>query len=771
MTPLLLAVAAGFAASIAAPWLNKWLPPRIACGLLVLVPAGLFIYFLDLAGPVGSGEVLSASQDWIPRLGIFVSFYVDGLSILFALLITGIGALVFLYGGGYLAGDRNIGRFYAFILLFMSSMVGLVLADNLILLFVFWELTSISSYFLIGYYHDRAESRAAALQSLLVTGGGGLALLVGFLLLGLVGGSYEISTLLQKGKELQSSPLYLPLLLLILAGAFTKSAQFPFHFWLPDAMQAPSPVSAFLHSATMVKAGIYLLARLSPILGGTAEWHYLLSLAGATTMLAGVILALGQNDLKRILAYTTVSALGMLVLLIGLDTVSSMEAAFVFLFAHALYKGALFLVAGTIDHETGTRDIRLLGGLRRIMPITAVAALLAALSMAGLPPLLGFIGKELLYEAKLQAPSAGAFLTGAGILTNVLFASLAMRIVTAPFLGRLKETPDRPSEPGASLWLGPLVLALLGLLFGMYPEWLGRVLISPAVNATRAETTATELGLWHGFNPVLALSLFTLSAGLIVYLFLARLLKIGAPLEGLKRWGPARWYAAAMNLLITAATVCTGFLQNGRLSRYLRTFVVVTVILVGYPLIQVLSRGSGISMTGVLIHEVLIAATILLAAIAAVLSSSRLAAVAALGVVGFGMALLFIFFGAPDLAMTQFAIEGLTVVLFVLVIYKLPQFGKLSSARVRLGDLLVAVGAGVLMSLLTLAVLQQPLDPVLAPYYAANSLALGHGRNVVNVILVDFRALDTLGEITVLAVAGLGGFALLRLRLSKRDPR
>lgn len=771
MTLLVVAIAAGFAASLAAPWLTRWLPPRMAAGILVLVPIGLFLYFLDLAGTVSAGTILAVSTDWAPSFGLAFSLSVDGLSILFAIIITGIGALVLLYGSGYLAGDPRIGRFYAFMLLFMGSMLGLVLADNLILLFMFWELTSISSYFLIGYYHDRPESRAAALQSLLVTGGGGLALLAGIVLLGLIGGTYEVSALLAKGDLIRSSPLYLPMLLLILAGAFTKSAQFPFHFWLPNAMQAPSPVSAYLHSATMVKAGIYLLARLSPILGGTHEWHYLLSLAGASTMLAGAFLALGQNDLKRILAYTTVGALGILVLLIGVDTVSSMEAAFVFLVAHALYKGALFLVAGTIDHETGTRDIRMLGGLRNAMPITAVAALLASLSMAGLPPLLGFIGKELLYEAKLQAPLAGTFLTGAGIVTNVLFAALALHIIVTPFLGRVKDTPHAPHEPGASLWLGPLTLALLGLFIGISPGSLGGVLIAPAVSATRAETIVTELALWHGVNPVLALSIITLLAGLGVFLALRTLVSLGAPFRALGAWGPARWYAAAMSLLISTATRTTDLLQSGRLSRYLRTTILVTIAIIAYPLVRLLLQGGAITASPVEVHELLIAVVILLAAWTAVLAASRLTAVAALGVVGFGMALLFIFFGAPDLAMTQFAIEALTVILFVLVIYRLPQFAELSPLRVRIRDLALAAGAGTVMSLLTLIVLREPLDPVLTPYFAANSLVLAHGRNVVNVILVDFRALDTLGEITVLAIAGLGGYALLRLRLTRKEPR
>ncbi|MCC6395886.1 MAG: putative monovalent cation/H+ antiporter subunit A [Bacteroidetes bacterium] len=762
-------VLTGFVASVAAPWLWRRLPRRIATGILVFVPLALFAYFLNLAGPVSVGQSFGVSLPWVPQLGITFSFAIDGLSVLFALLITGIGALVALYASGYLQGDAHAGRFYAYIMLFMGSMLGLVLADNLILLFVFWELTSISSYFLIGYNHERQEARAAALQSLLVTGVGGLILLAGFILLGSVGGSYDVSALLQNGEAVRSSPLYLAVLLLIVIGACTKSAQFPFHFWLPAAMEAPSPVSAYLHSATMVKAGVYLLARISPILGATPEWHYLLSLVGATTMLVGAALAFGQSDLKRILAYTTVSALGMLVLMIGLDTLSSMEAAMVFLVAHALYKGALFLVAGTVDHETGTRDIRRLGGLRRLMPVTALAALLAALSMAGLPPLLGFIGKELLYEAKLQAPATAWILTAAGIGTNVLFVALAARVLTAPFLGSLKETPHKPGEPGLSMLAGPVLLGLLGLLCGLFPYALGKTLIIPAVAATRADQTTLELALWHGFNPVLALSLVTLATGFAVFLLTGSLLRATAFLGRLRSLGPARWYAIGMKALIGFASLCTDVLQNGRLGWYLLTIVLASLLLVGYPLFVLIPEGAGPALTAPAFHELLIAVVILLAALGAILASSRLAAVAALGVVGFGMALLFVFYGAPDLAMTQFAIESLTVILFVLVIHKLPKFSKLSGRGERLRDGIVAAAGGVMMCLLTLIILRQPLDSAVTPFYAANSLLLAQGRNVVNVILVDFRALDTLGEITVLAVAGLGGFALLRLRLTRKE--
>jgi multicomponent Na+:H+ antiporter subunit A len=402
---MLAAVFSSFGAALAAPWLHR-VTRGATAPLLALLPASLLIYFASFAGRIAKGERVTVSYAWAPNLGVNLSFALDGLSLLFALLICGIGALVVIYAGGYLAGHHQLGRFYAFLLLFMASMLGLVLADNLLLLFVFWELTSISSFLLIGFDHEQEASRAAALQALLVTGGGGLALFAGMILLGLAGDSFELSTLLARGDMVRGDTRYLPILLLVVAGAFTKSAQVPFHFWLPGAMAAPTPVSAYLHSATMVKAGVYLLARLSPILGETATWTAIVAPVGAITMLLGGVIALYQTDLKRILAYSTISALGTLVLLLGLGTAAAITAAIVFLFAHALYKGALFMVAGALDHETGTRDVEQLGGLRRAMPVTAVVAALAAVSLAGFGPVVSFIGKELLLEAVLAGGSA-----------------------------------------------------------------------------------------------------------------------------------------------------------------------------------------------------------------------------------------------------------------------------------------------------------------------------------------------------------------------------
>jgi len=761
-------VLSGFVLALLAPWLHR-VGRRATAWILALLPLIQFVSFARLIRPIARGEVFAFSSPWVPGLKINVSFYLDGLSLIFALLISGIGTLVVIYAGGYLAGHHHLGRFYAYLFLFMASMLGVVLADNVIALFVFWELTSLSSYLLIGFDHEREVARRAALQALLVTGVGGLALLAGLLLLGQVGGSLEFSTLLSQGEVVRSHPLYMPILLLVLLGAFTKSAQFPFHFWLPSAMEAPTPVSAYLHSATMVKAGVYLLARLGPVLGGSDAWHYLVTLAGAVTMLVGAALALFQTDLKRLLAYSTVSALGILTLLIGLDTTLSIQAAMVFLLAHAFYKGALFLVAGAVDHETGTRDVTRLGGLRHVMPITAVAGGLAALSMAGLPPLLGFISKELLYEAKLQAPRAAPLITGAGVLANVLLVAVAGIVGVRPFFRERMATPKNPHEAPPSLWLGPVILAGLGFLTGLLPNIIATPLVSPAVTAVRAEPTEVTLALWHGLNPVSLLSVLTLASGVGVYFARGVVHRAASRLEPIVRWGPARWYDVALDGLNALARAQTRLLQSGYLRYYLLMIIGTTVGLTAYTLAARGGFPRPGGATDARFYEVGVAALIFLAAVAAVRARSRLAAVASLGVVGYGVALVYVLFGAPDLAMTQVLIESLTVILLVLVFYHLPRFASLSTQRARYRDVLVAVVAGGMMTALVLVATSIRFHPPISDYFAENSLVRAHGRNVVNVILVDFRGMDTLGEITVLALAGIGAYALLKLRLEKKE--
>lgn len=759
-----------FIAALLAPWLHRLLP-RWSGLLFAAFPAALFCWFATFIGQVAAGGIVSTNLPWVSSLGVNLSFYLDGLSLLFALLILGAGALVLVYSGDYLKGHRHQGRFHSLLLLFMASMLGLVLADNLITLFVFWELTSLSSYLLIGFEHGRESSRKAALQALLVTGAGGLALLAGLLLLAGAGGSDEISLLLGRGDVVRGHGLYPAILTLVLAGAFTKSAQFPFHFWLPSAMAAPTPVSAYLHSATMVKGGIYLLARFSPILGGSEAWHYSLTVTGAVTMLLGAVMAVAQKDLKRLLAYSTVSALGTLTLLLGLDTIQAVQAAMVFLLVHALYKGALFLVAGALDHAAGTRHLDGLGGLLRHMPLIAGAAVLSACAMAGLPPMLGYIGKELLYEAKLQAPAAAALITGSGVLANIIMVAAAGIVGIGPFFGKGAGPAHKPHRVSPALWLGPLLPAVMGLAFGLFPGLIDRSLVAPAVSAVRAEPSSIQLSLWHGLNPVLLLSLVTYGSGAALYLCRSRLYLAAAKTAAAAAWGPSRWYDAAVHWLMRLAGLLARLLQTGYLRYYLMIVLGAAFVLIFVTLtIEVGIPRPGFAAPP-LFHEWVIAAVMLAAAMFAAASLSRLAVVAALGVVGYGVALIYILFGAPDLAMTQFCVETLTIILFVLVLYRLPRFSILSDRRARARDALIALGNGGIMTVLVLAATSEPVSSRISRFFAENALTEAHGRNVVNVILVDFRALDTLGEITVLAVAALGVYALLRLPGGKERNR
>lgn len=747
--------------------------------LLALVPATAFVWFAARVPEISGGALVRARLDWAPSLGVNLTFLLDGLSLLFALLITGIGALVTVYSGGYLAGHPHLGRFYSFLFLFMGAMLGLVLADNGVLLFIFWELTSISSYLLIGFHSENSRSRAAALMALLVTGLGGLALLAGVILLSFITGSTDLSALAPHADTVRGHALSLPVVLLISVAAFTKSAQFPFHFWLPAAMEAPTPVSAYLHSATMVKAGVYLLARLHPALGGTEVWTVLLCGFGTITMLTGACAALVQTDLKRILAYATVSVLGTLTLLLGVGTPQAAKAAVVYLLAHSLYKGALFLVAGCIDHAAGTRDIRHLGGLARAMPVTTTAAVLASLSLAGIPPFFGFVGKEVYYEALIDLTERG-LLTGRGaalmvdsaaVGANALMTAVAGLLAWKPLFGPRRATPRPPREAGAALWLGPAVLGLTGVVFGILSGWTGTALVARAAGSVMFQAGKVRLALWHGFNTALLLSVVTLAGGVLLYLMADRLRRISRSLSGLAAWGPARWYEACLTGLTLGARWQTRLLQSGNIRDYLLITVCSVWAVVGYGLFTRVTLGFPRHFLIPRTHEVVMAALILLAACAVVVFTSRLAVITALGVIGCATALMFLFYGAPDLAMTQMTIETLSVILYVLVVYRLPQFALIATWRVRLVDALVGLAVGGLVTTLMLAALASSMEPRLSPYYAANSLPLGQGRNVVNVILVDFRALDTLGEITVLSVAAMGVHALLRLSLSRDAKR
>jgi multicomponent Na+:H+ antiporter subunit A len=735
--------------------------------LMALAPAGLGVWLCFLLDRADAGWV--EGIPWVPSAGLELSLRLDSLSLSFGLLITGIGTLVVIYTASYFERDPRRGRFMAFLFLFMAAMLGVVFADNLIALFVFWEMTSIASYLLIGFDHQKERARQAALQALLTTGAGALALLAGFILLGNAAGTLRLGEIIAT-PGLADHPHYVSITLLIVAGAATKSAQFPFHFWLPNAMAAPTPASAYLHSATMVKAGVYLLARLSPALGGTELWFWLLVGLGSATMLAGGWLSMRQTALKPMLAYSTVIALGTLVLCVGLGTPLSIKAFTVFLFVHAFYKAALFMTAGTLIHTTHETHVEKLGGLGRVMPASALAALIAAMSMAGLPPLLGFVGKESVYEALLYAPMAGTLLVAAAVLANAANVYVAVVVGVLPFWRRQGAHPPVSGEAPFSMWIGPMVLGALGLACGLYPVLLSRHILGPGASDVMGAAMDIKLKLWHGINTALLLSIATLVLGLVAVL-IRRVMQHRTPwLTRIEDLGPERGYHGAVAGMLWFSRVQTSFLQHGYL-RYYLLVLITCVIAMACNVLPDEGHTPAFLLANVRAHELLIVAMIAIAAIALTRVESRFAALACLGVVGYGMALLYVFYGAPDLAKTQIIVESLSVVLFALLAAAMPGFKGLAPVSVRRRDAVLAAMAGVLMGLLVYFTLTTGQDRSVSNFYREASLPLAHGRNVVNVILVDFRALDTLGEITVLAVAAFGAQALMRRRRARKAQR
>ncbi|MDJ1006566.1 MAG: proton-conducting transporter membrane subunit [Paracoccaceae bacterium] len=734
-----------------------------AIGVLpILFALALFAAFLAALPTVSAGERLLWTIDWVPSLGIGFAFMVDGLSLTFALLISGIGTLVLLYSNSYLAGHPQYGRFALYLTSFMVAMLGLVLADDLIVLFVFWELTTITSYLLIGFSHETEKGRRNALQALFVTGAGALAFLAGLILLGFAAGTTRISDILAQGTAIHDHPLYLPILLLLLLGAFTKSAQVPFHFWLPNAMAAPTPVSAFLHSATMVKAGVYVMARVHPSMAGTDVWLWTLTIFGVITAVYASILALRQTDLKQSLAYTTLMALGTLTLFLGQESGYAMTAFATFLIVHSLYKAALFLVIGSVDHGAGTREADLLGGLGRAMPVTAIAAAVAAMSMAGFPPFLGFIGKELKYAGALAVASEPVLVAGGVLLANALMFAVAGIVAFRPFWRPAGgDLPRKPHEAPWPMLAGPVLLAALGALFGLNPDLLQVSLVNPTVlSLTGSENEVVELKLWAGVNLPLVLSIATFVLGLLFYLAHRPL---RASLAGFFAAAPSldRGWDGFMDALKRSAGAVTDIIQTGRMTDYfVATFATIAIGLaaaMGFRGLPSLDPAFG----AVSWIDLALAGLILGGAALTAFTSSRIAAIAALGVVGIGTALVFIFFGAPDVAITQLMVEVLVVVLVAIVMLRLPRLDAAPNPF-RPGHAGLAVAVGTVVTLALLAVLTAPLDRRLSDYFEATSWPEAFGRNIVNVILVDFRALDTFGEVAVVVVAALSAVALLR---------
>jgi multicomponent Na+:H+ antiporter subunit A len=765
---MLIVVSLIFAVALISPWIHRLFKEK-AGWILALLPFGSFLYLASWLPHIAAGNVVQQSTTWV-SMALFevnLAFYLDGLSLMFGLIITGIGTFIVLYGSGYLSGYAYLPRFYCAILLFMGSMLGVVLADNLVSIFVFWELTSFTSFILIGFTHEQENSRRAALQALLVTGIGGLALLAGLILMGFASGHWEVSALLNEGDIVRNHPYYLAILILVLGGAFTKSAQFPFSFWLPGAMAAPTPVSAYLHSATMVKAGVYLLARLNPVLGSTEIWLILVGGFGLATLLISAWLSLSFTDMKQILAYSTVMALGTMTMLIGLGTEMAMKGLAVYILSHAMYKGALFMVAGAVDHEAGTRDVLKLGGLRSLMPISFIAAALAAISMAGIPPLYGFIAKELVYEAALEAPLWPVLVISLAVFANIAIVAASAIVVIRPFLGAKVETPKKAHEAPPSMWIGPLALAVLSVVFGVLPFLVDKSLMVPVASSVYGFPMDFYLSLWHGINLPLILSILTLAGGIMVYRFwdsvresaLMRSYQTGFAM------GPIWGYDGLVAGLLGLAGWQTRTIQNGLMANYLVTILVTLLIAVGYTFLAKSGLVWNPSFENVLIQEwALVIAIITALGIILAFGHSRLTMVIGAGVVGFGLALIYLMHGAADLAMTQVLVETLTVILVVLVLIHVPKIKDARSKTSKLRDGVIAAGAGALMTLLILAVTAAPFDAFISEYYAEASYPIAHGRNIVNVILVDFRALDTMGEVVVVAIAGLAVYALIKMK-------
>ncbi len=754
----------------ALPFLGALLPGlmiragRDACAAVTGSVTLLALVLLALQAPaVLSGEVVQTRIEWLPALGLNANFFLDGLGLLFAGLILGIGLLIIIYARFYLAKSDPMGQFYTYLMLFQGAMVGIVLSDNILLLLIFWELTSLSSFLLIGYWKHLPAGRQGARMALAVTGGGGLCLIAGMLILGGIVGSYDLTVILENKELVQASDWYLPALILILLGAFTKSAQFPFHFWLPHAMAAPTPVSAYLHSATMVKAGLFLLARLWPVLAGTPEWFWIVSTAGLVTMVMAAKIALFKDDLKALLAFSTVSHLGLITMLLGFGTKAAATVAVFHIINHATFKAALFMIAGIVDHEAHTRDLKRLGGLRHLMPITFTIALLASLSMAGIPPLNGFLSKELMLEEAAHTvwitPWAMGLLATIGALFSVAYS---FRFLAHGFLGPVRsDYPHTPHDPGPGLWGAPALLAALVVLIGLFPMVTAAWLVDVAASAVTGEPVTAKITHWHGLGAAaLWMSLAAVGGGLLT---LGAYPRLRAIWDATPRPEAKPIFDALIETLAAAARGVTDALHNSSLSRA----VAAAVLAIAAATLWAFSGGTHVAGTRELLPVtpalVGIWAVMVIAALALpFFHRDRVVALVLTGVVGLLIAPMFAFFSAPDLALTQISVEVVTILLMLLALNFLPKATPVESRPVRrLGDAAVAGIAGAGMGWLAYAMMTRSaaFEPI-SHFHLAQSKPGAGGTNAVNTIIVDFRGYDTFGEIIVLGIAALVIYAL-----------
>ena len=768
---------APFVAAALAPLIHRFTKP-LSGWVLALVPAAIFVFLVTLIEPVLATGAISARIGWVPAYGLDLSFFIDGLSLTFALTISGIGTLIVIYSGAYLAGHPHLGRFLAFLLAFMGAMLGLVLADNMLGLFVFWELTAITSFLLIGFDAVRAAARRGAIQALVITNIGGMALLAGVILVQQLTGTWELSELRGMEDAVRGHGLYGLVLACFIIAAFTKSAQFPLHFWLPNAMEAPTPVSAFLHSATMVQAGVYLLARATPWLGGTVAWTTILVCFGGVTLIWGALGSLRQTDLKQMLAQSTIASLGLLVLLIGLGTQTAIAGMVIYFVAHALYKAGLFMVVGAIDHEAGTREITALGGLSGKMPITFAAAILAGLSMFGLPPAIAFFAKEEMYLNLLSPHWQDLSVLAVLIAGNALLAAVGALVVIKPFLGPVMPTPKSAHEASSGLLAGPVILGLAGIATALLVGWFGHTVLEPAATAILNEPVESHLTWAIDFTkPVVWLSVATWVLAGLVYRYATTIRTLLRRFETRLGWTADTVFDAVMFGLIRFSGSVTRVLHHGRLELYLVTVFSLMALALMVPLFalgginallptaELGNWAAQLRWPHLAPYEwgVIILALAGLGAIVA--APNRLYSILALGVQGTAVALIFLLFGAPDLAFTQLMVEILSVVILALVMTRLnldERDHRPFEDWARDGTLALVCGAGV--SLLLMVVLSGTLDTRLSDFFIATSVPIAHGANIVNVILVDFRGFDTLGEISVLMAAGISIMVLLRSR-------
>ncbi len=764
-----LAVLAPFLGALLVAWVS-----RRGTNHAAWAAAGVTLATLALLAPLlpapFAGHTVIQRLTWMPSVGLDLGFRLDGFGMLFALMILGIGLLIVLYARYYFSERDPLGRFYAEMMLFMGSMLGVVLSENVIQLLVFWELTSLSSFLLISYWPQREEARRGSRMALTVTGAGGLALLGGLLILGQIAGSYELTDILAAGDRIRAHPLYLPALVLILLGAFTKSAQFPFQFWLPNAMAAPTPVSAYLHSATMVKAGVFLLARLFPALSGTPEWLVLVGGTGLATLLVGAVIALFKHDLKGLLAYSTISHLGLIAMLFGIGTPLSALAGVFHIINHATFKASLFMAAGIIDHETGTRDMRRINGLWRTMPHTATLAMVAAAAMAGVPLFNGFLSKEMFFTEAVgvsERMDLGWLVPLAVTVAGVFAVAYSLRFIHDVFFnGEPVDLPRSPHEPPRWMKVPVEILVAICLLVGMLPALTVEPILAVAAQGVlQGPLPPHDLAIWHGFSPAFAMSLLALAGGGLLYLGRRPLFRLHTHLEG--RLETRKVYDWLVAGLFGLGRWATDRVDTGSLQRMLAVFFCSALVLGAAGLWSDLSLDggrAGLPPDGVSLLAALSLGTV--AVLAAAWHRRRLTALLLVGAVGLVVSIAFVKLSAPDLALTQLSVEVVTVVLLLLALYFLPQEsppepGIWRHAR----DLALAIGAGLGAAALAWGVATRPLDSI-GDYFLTNSVPGGGGANAVNVILVDFRGFDTLGEITVLAIAAIGIYAMLdRLRL------